>query len=91
MPEWIFDKRKDPEGGKAKHFVMADYDFQIMQELSREKKIRSYRGIRHMFALKCRGQRTRHGGKAIAGRKGKAVGVIKKKEAPKKLKEANKK
>ena len=43
-----------------------------MISLEREKTSNSWRGIRHMFGLKVRGQRTR-----CTGRKGGAVGVAK--------------
>jgi len=86
LPRWSLDKRSDPGDGKDKHLVMADYDFELMQELSMQKKIKSYRGIRHMFGHKCRGQRTKHSGKT--GRKGRALGVVKKKQQPQKKKTA---
>lgn len=84
LPNWILNRRKRSEEGTDTHLVSAERDFQISQDISMEKKIKSYRGIRHMFGYKCRGQRTRRSAKV--GRKGRAVGVVRKKQQPQKTK-----
>jgi len=57
--------------------VGPDWDVAVQDDINRMKRIRSYKGIRHEKGKKVRGQRTRSN-----GRKGLAVGVIKKREAP---------
>jgi small subunit ribosomal protein S13 len=47
-------------------------DFMISNDIEREKAVMSWRGYRHMFGLRVRGQCTR-----TTGRKGGAVGVKK--------------
>jgi small subunit ribosomal protein S13 len=52
--------------------VTSDIAFNIRNDIEREKGVFSWRGYRHMYGLKVRGQRTR-----CSGRKGGAVGVAK--------------
>ena len=54
------------------HLVTSDIAFNVRNDIEREKSVFSWRGYRHMFGLKVRGQRTR-----CTGRKGGAVGVAK--------------
>jgi len=77
-PSWLLNRRKDPETGKDKHLLVSDLIFTNDGDIKEMKKKRSYRGIRHMFRLPVRGQRTksnfrRNKGKAIAGLKKKGV------------------
>ena len=78
IPSWMYNRRKDPFRGKDGHLVGPDLQLQIKQDIDYMKKIKSYRGIRHALGLKVRGQRTRS-----TGRKGKTVGVQRKKGAAK--------
>ena len=78
IPEWILNKRKDTFKGGA-HLSGSDLEFSVKKNKELEKSIRSYRGIRHMFGLPVRGQRTK-----TMGRKGMTMGVVKKKQAPSK-------
>ncbi len=73
IPAWAVNRRKDYETGEDKHLVGAELLFYVKQDIEREKKIKSYRGIRHALGLKVRGQRTR-----TTGRLGITVGVKKK-------------
>jgi len=73
IPSWMLDRRKDYETGRDIHLVGADLIFAVKQDIEREKKIRSWRGIRHALGLKVRGQRTH-----TTGRLGITVGVRKK-------------
>jgi len=84
IPGWALNRKG--ESGEDLHLLGAERDFQVSQDISKQKKIKSYRGMRHMFGFKCRGQRTR--GSAKTGRKGKAVGVVRKKQQPQKKKGA---
>ena len=72
FPVWFLNRRKDAETGKDLHLVTSDIAFNVRNDIEREKSVFSWRGYRHMFGLKVRGQRTR-----CTGRKGGAVGVAK--------------
>jgi small subunit ribosomal protein S13 len=72
FPAWIFNRRKDIESGKSFHLITSDVAFTVRNDIEREKQANSWRGFRHTFGLKVRGQRTR-----TTGRKGASVGVRK--------------
>ena len=72
FPSWFLNRRKDIETGEDKHLLTSDIAFTVRNDVEREKTSGSWRGYRHMFGLKVRGQRTR-----CTGRKGGAVGVAK--------------
>ena len=55
--------------------VMANFlDNKLREDLERLKKIRAHRGLRHYWGVRVRGQHTK-----TTGRRGKTVGVSKKK------------
>jgi small subunit ribosomal protein S13 len=72
VPQWAFNRRRDPETGETKQLVGTDLDLALKSDTDREKTVQSWRGIRHGLGLKVRGQRTR-----TTGRKGRTVGVRK--------------
>ena len=72
FPIWFLNRRQDIETGEDMHLVTSDIAFNIRNDVEREKTLFSWRGYRHMYGLKVRGQRTR-----CSGRKGGAVGVAK--------------
>ncbi len=72
LPPWLLNRRKDPETGKDLHVIESDLEFAVKMDIEREKRVGSWRGVRHALGLKVRGQRTR-----TTGRKGKTVGVRK--------------
>ncbi|MFQ5920610.1 MAG: 30S ribosomal protein S13 [Nitrososphaerales archaeon] len=72
LPQWFLNRRKDIETGSDMHIIASDWDIMVRNDIEREKQVMSWRGFRHMFGLKVRGQRTR-----TTGRKGGAVGVKK--------------
>lgn len=72
MPSWFLNRRKDIDSGKDLHLITSDIEFNIRNDVEREKNTNSWRGFRHTYGLKVRGQRTR-----TTGRKGGAVGVRK--------------
>ncbi|MEM1601998.1 MAG: 30S ribosomal protein S13 [Candidatus Bathyarchaeia archaeon] len=74
LPSWLLNRRKDIETGKDRHLISSDIDLQVKADIEREKALWSWRGYRHAYGLKVRGQRTR-----TTGRTGKTVGVTKKK------------
>ena len=73
IPAWMFNRRKDSESGKDMHVLSAELAFKIKTDIDGAKEIRSWRGYRHAYSLKVRGQRTK-----TTGRAGKALGVKKK-------------
>lgn len=81
IPSWMVNKKRGSEEGKDIHLISSDLDFQKKQDIKAKINIKSYEGVRHMFGLPVRGQRTK-----TMGRKGKAVGVQKKKQKPSKKK-----
>ncbi|MGC9105355.1 MAG: 30S ribosomal protein S13 [Thermoprotei archaeon] len=76
VPNWMYNRRKDYETGVDMHLVTNDLIFYVRNDIEREKKIKSWRGVRHSLGLKVRGQRTR-----TTGRTGMTVGVRKGKGA----------
>ncbi len=75
LPAWLLNRRKDPYTGKDMHLLSKDVDFARMLDIERLIKIKCYRGVRHAKGKKVRGQRTR-----TTGRKGRTVGVIRRKK-----------
>lgn len=73
VPAWLLNRQKDRETGSNLHLTSSDLVLQTKTDIDQTKKIRSWIGFRHAHGLKVRGQRTR-----TTGRKGKAVGVRKK-------------
>lgn len=72
FPAWFLNRRKDMGTGKDMHLLTSDIQFAIRNDIERERQTGSWRGYRHMYGLKVRGQRTR-----TTGRKGGTVGVAK--------------
>jgi len=77
IPSWAFNRRKDNETGQDKHIVGPDLRFTQEQDVKMMIKMKSYKGVRHMFGLPVRGQRTRS-----SFRGGRTVGVVRKKVMP---------
>jgi small subunit ribosomal protein S13 len=78
VPSFILNRRNDFETGNDKQSIGNDLELQKDSDISRLKKIKSYRGQRHSLGLPMRGQRTRS---HFRKNKKKSVG-IKKKEKP---------
>jgi small subunit ribosomal protein S13 len=73
LPKFMLNRNKDFTGGKDRHVIMNDLVFEVNQDVDREKKMYSWRGYRHAYGQKTRGQKTRN-----TGRSGMAVGVLRK-------------
>lgn len=73
IPPFMLNRRKDFDTGKDLHLVGSDLTFAIRQDIGREVSMRSWKGYRHQYGQKVRGQHTRS-----TGRKGATVGVTKK-------------
>jgi len=81
IPPYMLNRSKDTETGKDLHLTGADLALKIKTDIEEMKNLKSWRGYRHAYGLRVRGQRTR-----TTGRSGKAMGVKKKelirREAP---------
>ncbi len=73
LPTYLMNRRKDPVDGKDKHVITNDLIFSVRQDIEKEKKVYSWKGYRHAYGQKVRGQKTRN-----TGRIGMAVGVLRK-------------
>jgi small subunit ribosomal protein S13 len=73
IPPYLLNRRSDFNSGADRHVIMNDLLFETTQDLEREKKAYSWKGYRHTYGQKVRGQRTRN-----TGRTGMAVGVLRK-------------
>jgi len=74
IPEWFLNRQRDPKTGKTEHVSSNVVDIKLRDDLERLKKIRAHRGVRHAYGLRVRGQHT-----CTSGRRGKTMGVSKKK------------
>ena len=73
VPKFLLNRNNDYLTGNDRHVIMNDLIFDLTQDVDREKKMFSWKGFRHTFGHKVRGQKTRN-----TGRHGMAVGVIRK-------------
>lgn len=73
LPKYLLNRRADVFDGTNKHVIMNDLIFENSQDIEKEKKSYSWKGYRHAYGQKVRGQRTRN-----TGRSGMAVGVLRK-------------
>ncbi len=73
IPKYMLNKRKDFETGADVHYVGNDLTFSLRQDINREVNLRTWKGYRHQYGQKVRGQHTRS-----TGRTGATMGVVKK-------------
>ncbi|VTJ71950.1 Hypothetical predicted protein [Marmota monax] len=74
IPDWFLNRQKDVKDGKYSQVLANGLDNKLREDLERLKKIRAHRGLRHFWGLRVRGQHTK-----TTGRRGRTVGVSKKK------------
>lgn len=74
IPDWFLNRQKDIVDGKYSQLTSSNLDSKLREDLERLKKIRAHRGMRHYWGLRVRGQHTK-----TTGRRGRTVGVSKKK------------
>ena len=79
VPTWMVNRQKDLRTGEYRHISGTDLDLIRKLDVDRMKRTRSWKGIRHMYGLKVRGQRTR-----TTGRHGLVVGFYRAKQKGKK-------
>jgi len=70
IPVWLLNTRKDSKTVKDIHLITSELIFRTKNDIDLAKEIRSWRGYRHSYGLKVRGQRTK-----TTGRAGKSLGV----------------
>ena len=80
VPTWFVNRRKDNQTGEDIHIITNTLILTKDNDLKMMKKMRSYKGVRHMFYLPVRGQRTRSN---FRPNKGKVTGVKRKSKASK--------
>lgn len=85
IPNYLLNRRRDPDTGQDIHIISADLKLTREFDVKKLKRIKAYRGIRHALGLPVRGQKTRS-----HFRKGRSVGVSKKKVAAQKAAAASK-
>ncbi|OQX22379.1 MAG: 30S ribosomal protein S13 [Candidatus Altiarchaeales archaeon A3] len=77
VPSWMLNHQNDQFTGTNLHPVGTDLEIAVKNDIEFMQKTKTYKGIRHTQGQPVRGQRTR-----TSFRKGKSVGVVKKKSAP---------
>merc|ERR1711939_781153 len=70
IPVWMLNRRKDHKDGKHSQVIANAMESKLREDLERMKKIRAHR---HFWGLRVRGQHTK-----TTGRRGRTVGVSKK-------------
>lgn len=74
LPPWMLNRRRDFVTGLDFHKLGSDLEISRRDDINREKKIKTYRGLRHSLGQPVRGQRTRS-----SFRTGGTLGVSRKK------------
>ncbi|KAK8194354.1 ribosomal 40S subunit protein S18B [Zalaria obscura] len=74
IPSWFLNRQRDIVDGKDGQVLANGVDSKLREDLERLKKIRAHRGLRHYWGLRVRGQHSK-----TTGRRGRTVGVSKKK------------
>ncbi|OAX78543.1 40S ribosomal protein S18 [Emergomyces africanus] len=74
IPTWFLNRQRDITDGKDSQVLANQMESKLREDLERLKKIRAHRGLRHYWGLRVRGQHTK-----TTGRRGRTVGVSKKK------------
>lgn len=59
VPAFLKNRRKDFDSGEDRHLVGSDLELRKDFDIKRLKKIKSYRGLRHLTGQPSRGQRTK--------------------------------
>jgi len=75
IPDWFLNRKKDIKDGKYIQAYSNILDQKLREDFERLKRMRCHRGLRHAWGLRVRGQHTK-----TTGRKGRTIGVSKKRE-----------
>jgi small subunit ribosomal protein S13 len=76
IPAWMTNRQRDYVTGENLHLTGSELEISQREDITRQKRIKSYKGVRHILGLPVRGQRTR-----TSFRTGSAIGVSRKKSA----------
>ncbi|KAI5180394.1 small subunit ribosomal protein S18e [Nematocida sp. AWRm80] len=74
IPEWFLNRQRDVFTGKSSQLIANQVETDYRLYLERAKRLKNVRGLRLLKGLKVNGQRTKSN-----GRRGKTVGVSRKK------------
>lgn len=74
IPQWFLNRQKDHTTGVYTQLSSNQLSNSLREDIERLKKIRAHRGLRHHWGIRVRGQHTKSN-----GRRGKTMGVSKKK------------
>lgn len=77
IPKYLKNRQNDFETGKDEHLTGSNLELRKEFDIKRLKKIKSYRGYRHLAGLPVRGQRTRA---HFRKNRAKAAGIKKRKK-----------
>ncbi len=73
VPEYMLNRRREFATNVSRHAIGTDLDYAVRQDIDHEKDAYTWRGYRHAYGQKVRGQHTRS-----TGRTGMTVGVLRK-------------
>jgi small subunit ribosomal protein S13 len=73
VPERMLNRQRDVETSQSAHLIGTDLTFRTKQDITSAKDMNTWKGYRHAYGQKVRGQRTR-----TTGRTGMTVGVLRK-------------
>jgi len=73
VPERMLNRQRDVETGQSLHLIGTDLTFRVRQDITNVKDMNTWKGYRHTYGQKVRGQRNR-----TTGRTGMTVGVLRK-------------
>ncbi|XP_030826390.1 LOW QUALITY PROTEIN: 40S ribosomal protein S18 [Camarhynchus parvulus] len=74
IPDWFLNRQKDVKDGKYSQVLANGLDNKLREDLEPEENHAAHRCLRHFWGLRVRGQHTK-----TTGRRGRTVGVSKKK------------
>ena len=74
IPDWCLNRQKDKRDGSYAQLLSNTLESKYREDIEMLKKIRAHRGLRHYWGVRVRGQHTK-----TTGRRGRTVGVSKKK------------
>ena len=73
VPERMLNRRRDVDTNQSVHVIGTDLTFRVKQDITNAKDMNTWKGYRHTYGQKVRGQRNR-----TTGRTGMTVGVLRK-------------
>jgi small subunit ribosomal protein S18e len=74
IPDWFLNRKRDPKEGNYTQMIANQIETKLREDLEKMKRMKLHKGLRHYYGLRVRGQHT-----CSTGRRGKIVGVEKKK------------